>query len=278
MMLRCLIALLTLGALVLAAPASATPGAIQPGDQLVGGGTLSFVFDGVGEHAGKVYITTAAHIVDEGESVGSLPYENFGTVVLRGTPGVHEKDWAFIEVKPEFHQYVKAAVKGHPEYPTGIATKQDTFAGDLLQFSGYGAFFQMTPTTQEQRVGVLLAHEPTFVRFVGPGTPGDSGGPIVHVESGKALSLHFGPGLGPTYDSILSQAAERGLTVMLRTVESDSGAGGAERDVPNSTASTRAAYPDAEAAKEMPVGALGNALAVVLIALLPRSRRWCRRN
>lgn len=215
--------------LVLATPATATIGTIQPGDRSVSGGagcTLNFVFDGVGALAGKVYMGTAAHCVHfVGESVSSWPYEDFGTVAIIGNAGAAATDWAFIEVKPEFHRFVKAAVKGHPDHPTGIAVANETFAGDLLQFSGYGTGFGETAPTQEKRVGVLTAYERDRVLVVGPVIYGDSGGPIVHIPTGKAISLQSRlcavgacTEVGPAYADVLKQAARRGFTVELRTV------------------------------------------------------------
>lgn len=219
---------LALVGLVLATPATATIGTIQPGDQSVSGGagcTLNFVFDGVGALAGKVYMGTAAHCVSAvGDSVSSWPYDGFGTVAIIGSADSASTDWGFIEVMPEFHRFVKAAVKGHPTYPTGVATRTETSEGDLLQFSGYGMGFGTTAPTQEKRVGALAAHERDRVLVVGPVIFGDSGGPVVHIPTGKAISLQsrlcVGPcsEVGPNYEDILAQAARSGFTVQLRTV------------------------------------------------------------
>lgn len=224
-----LLATLAFLAVAVAAPANATIGTIQPGDQSVSGGagcTLNFVFDGVGALAGRVYIGTAAHCVSRvGDSVSSWPYDDFGTVAIIGSASLAATDWAFIEVKPDFERFVRAAVKGHPEFPTGIATRDDTMPGDLVQYSGYGMVFGSTAPTQEERVGVLTLHEEKRVQVVGPTIYGDSGGPIVHIESGKALSLQSRlcavgacSEIGPAYDDVLEQAARRGFTVELRTV------------------------------------------------------------
>lgn len=223
------LSLLVLAALLFLAPATATIGTIQPGDQSVSGGsgcTLNFAFDGVGALAGKVYMGTAAHCVGAvGDSVSSWPYDDFGTVAIIGSAGSAPTDWAFIEVKPEFHRLVKAAVKGHPEYPTGIATRAETDAGDLIQFSGYGMVFGTVAPTQEKRVAVLTEHRQDAVLVLGPVIYGDSGGPIVHIPTGKAISLQSRLCLvgacweiGPNYEDILRQAAARGFTVQLRTV------------------------------------------------------------
>lgn len=191
-----------------------------------GGCTLNFVFDGVGALEGDVYLGTAAHCVGfVGQSVSSSPYANFGTVAIIGSADWARSDWAFILVKPEFEQFVRAAVKGHPEYPTGIAAFGETLPGDPIQLSGYGMIFGATTATQEKRVGALTIHEKDRVQIAAPVIFGDSGGPIVHIPTGKALSLNSrlcGGGacteIGPAYDNIMVQAAKRGFTVELRTV------------------------------------------------------------
>lgn len=214
---------------LLVGPATATIGTIQPGDVMTsstGGCTLNFVFDGVGALEGNVYIGTAAHCVSAvGQSISSSPYQDFGTVAIIGSADRARSDWAFILVKAEFEQYVRAAVKGHPEFPTGIATMADTLPGHPIQLSGYGMVFGSTTPTQEQRVGVLTIHEVDRVQIAAPVIFGDSGGPIVHIPSGKALSLNSRlcavgacTEIGPAYDNVMLQAAARGFTVELRTV------------------------------------------------------------
>lgn len=216
-------------AVLLLAPATATVNTIQPGDAMsssIGGCTLNFVFDGVGALAGKVYLGTAAHCVSRvGEEIDSAPYANFGTVAIIGSASWARSDWAFIEVKPDFHRYVKAAVKGHPDMPTGIVTAAETLPGDPIQLSGYGMVFGSTTPTQEQRVGALTLYEPDRVQIVAPVVFGDSGGPIVHIPTGKAISLNSrlcGGGacteIGPAYDNIMTQLAAKGFTIELRTV------------------------------------------------------------
>lgn len=224
-----LLAALTLGAILLLAPAQATIGTIQPGDQSVSGGsgcTLNFVYDGVGDDAGRVFMGSAAHCVSAlGDSVSSWPYADFGTVALIGSEATAPTDWALIEVKPELHRVVRAAVKGHPSYPTGLALAGETEIGDMVQLSGYGTGFGASAPTQERRVGVLGIHEAHQHQIVAPVVWGDSGGPIVHVPSGGALGLHSRLCLawacteyGPTIEGVIAQAAAKGVTVQLRTV------------------------------------------------------------
>lgn len=215
-------------ALLLLAPASATIGTIQPGDHMSShtGCTLNFVYDGVGALEGRVFLGTAAHCVAElGQPVSSSPYASFGAVAAIGDAGRARTDWALIEVKPDFERYVRAAVKGHPDHPTGVAFSTLTSPGDPVQLSGYGTVFSETTPTQERRVAVLTFHEPMQHQIVGPVVWGDSGGPLVHVPTGGALGLHSRlcavgacTEYGPTIEGVLAQAAAQGFTVELRTV------------------------------------------------------------
>lgn len=211
-----------------AEPAAATD-TIQPGDLVhtsVGSCTLNFVFDGTGPRAGNVYIGTAAHCV---RSVGELAStgggEEFGVVAAFGNPWRYTaRDWALIEVLPEFESSISPTLKGHPAYPTGYTTADETNVGDLVQLSGYGVPFYATTPTQEQRRGVVSLDEEYQHRVYAPLLWGDSGGPIVHVPTGKALGIvsrlctALCTETGPTVRGIVEQAAAAGFPVTLRTV------------------------------------------------------------
>ena len=83
------------------APAGAVD-TLQPGDYVetsVGSCTLSFVYDGLGSLAGKVYIGTAAHCVSNvGELVRDIDGATVGRVALIGNANITAQDYAFIEV------------------------------------------------------------------------------------------------------------------------------------------------------------------------------------
>ena len=210
------------------APAGAAGEPIQPGVEIVTGGsgcTLNFIYDGTGALAGKVYGGTAAHCV---QSVGQTSQlgtgETFGTVALIGDENSTVADYAFIEISPALHSRVSAAVKGHPTYPKGVTTASETAVGDLVQLSGYGLGFGLTQPTQEKRVGLVASDDAEMHTTVAPLIFGDSGGPLVHVPSGKAwgivsrLCIGICEEEGPTVEGLLAKAAARGFTVRLRTV------------------------------------------------------------
>jgi hypothetical protein len=210
----------------LSAQAATDP--IQPGDEIsttVGGCTLNFIYDGTGAQAGKVFGGTAAHCVTAaGQDVQLGTGETFGRVAFVGDQNTTQDDYAFIEILPAFVARVSPAMKGNPSYPTGVALPAETTLGDTTQLSGYGMGFGVTATTQERRVGVLSYDDEEIYTVVAPLIFGDSGGPVAHVKSGKALGIvsRLCVGLceeeGPTVHGLLTKAAVRGFTVNLRTV------------------------------------------------------------
>ena len=202
---------------------------VQPGVEIstsVGGCTLNFIYDGTGAQAGKVFGGTAAHCVSglgEDVQLGSTG-ETFGDVALIGDEDSTVADYAFIEIRSEFLSRVRAAMKGHPTYPTGVATASETTIGDTVQLSGYGVGFGLTGPTQERRVGVISYDDAEEHEVIAPLIFGDSGGPLVHVATGKAygivsrLCIGVCEEEGPTVEGLLAKAAARGFTVTLRTV------------------------------------------------------------
>lgn len=217
---------------VAARPApAATP--IQPGAFMAAGGgcTMNFVFDGIGGLAGsKVYVGTAGHCVS---AVGDPVIDGDGAVwgrvaFIGGTSLEAESDFAFIEVLSEHLFRVDPSMKGHPGYPTGVTSFNETTLGDLLQFSGYGSLVEYTAFTREQRIGILTDDYPTLYGSLDAALPGDSGGPVVHIPTGKALGIvsqvcaplcgSLSPSIGPTVQGMIDQAAEAGFFVALRAV------------------------------------------------------------
>ena len=228
---RALGALATLAAtavLAPATPATAANGFLQPGDYMVAGSaacTTNFVYDGTGSLAGRVFLGTAAHCVSSvGQDVRDASNVVWGDVALIGNENAAAPDYAFVEVRTGHVSRVRAAVKGHPMYPTGVTTSGETAFGDLVQVSGYGLGFDISTPTQERRVAVLTSDNASTHNVAGPIDFGDSGGPLVHIPTGKALGIvsRLCVGActetGPTVEGLLALAAARGFTVRLRTV------------------------------------------------------------
>jgi hypothetical protein len=220
-----LIVLLVASLLVVTVPTGANQGSIQPGDQVSGVCTLNYVFDGVGDDAGRVFIGTAAHCLDLGEVVSTAGFNDFGTVVYDGGAG-DGLDFALIEIDPQYHGSVKAHVAGHPDIPSGLATWTDTQIGDLLLLSGHGIGLGAQQTVRENRVGPLVNDDPDQFYAEVPTIFGDSGGPVAHTDPGAAFGLVTGIIIGvPTYalygpaiDGAIDDAQAAGFDIELRTV------------------------------------------------------------
>lgn len=216
--------LLSTALLVAAVPTGAQAGSIiQPGDFITignAGCTLNFVFDGPHD---EVYVGSAAHCGETGQSVSTSGSNNFGTVVYDDDGGI---DFMLIRVKKAFRDQVRPQVKGHPEWPTGVASHGETAIGDLLGMSGNGIGFGFTSVTREERVGPLVTDGRSEYCAGTPATFGDSGGPIVHIPTGKALGVVSrispfecaGSLTGPMVGFGLTRAMVAGFPAKLRTV------------------------------------------------------------
>lgn len=194
---------------------------LQPGDIVTGPTgqcTLDFVFDGPG---GEVYFGIAAHCIDLGDTMSSTAYGGFGTAVYDDDAF---RDFGLIQVAATKVAHVSPVVKGHPGTPTGYTVSSGTSLGDLVAFSGYGVGFGAAPATQEDRVGVLFSDSPTRYCVDGPVIFGDSGGPVIHVPTGKALGVvsHLAPECpawlaGTTIEGAIARATFDGFPITLRT-------------------------------------------------------------
>ncbi len=228
---------LVVASLVVATPTNAgTP--VHPGDYMessIGGCTLGFAFNGTGDKAGNVYFSTAAHCVDAvNEDIRLLSGTIIGDVAAIGNADSVATDWALIQVREPYEGDVRGAVRGHPTFPTGYTNSSETSQFDLVRHSGYGLGFDLLPLTRESRVGLLGSDSGEEYDLIGLDISGDSGGPVMHDKTGKALGLVSqgcvtavlpvpGPcgggvatSLGPTVQGIVHKAGQKGFTVSLR--------------------------------------------------------------
>ena len=245
---RLLVAGALAGAMVIASLAVAMPTnagtPVHPGDFMessLGGCTLGFAFDGTGSKAGNVYFATAAHCVDHvNEDIKLLSGTVIGDVAAIGSAASEASDWALIQVREPFEGDVRGAVRGHPTFPKGYTNSTETSQFDLVRFSGYGLGYEVLDLTRESRVGLMGADSGESYDLIGLDTYGDSGGPVMHDKTGKALGLVSrgcgiavglpiglpvpmtlcgGPlatSVGPTVQGVLFKAAAKGFTVSLR--------------------------------------------------------------
>lgn len=208
----------------LAPSAASAVAPIQPGSRIsiegVPSCTLGFIFDGKGRMSGKVFGTTAAHCAPRpGLKVSLLEsQEVFGKIAVTGG-----FDWALVEVFPAYYERVSASVKGYPRFPSGYTRPWKTRYGDAIQQTDW-------PYGGIPRQARMLKDAAREYSAEGPVISTDSGGPVVHVESGAALGLvswqaechlpstgcsTFG---GPSVQGILSMAADEGFPIALRTI------------------------------------------------------------
>lgn len=199
------------------------------------GCALAWIFSG----GGNTYGATAAHCVSGSGAPVNLatnlygPIERIGQVAFMGNADEPGRDYAFIRIDADDLGDVNPALKGHPNIPTGVS--RSYAKGNLIQFSGHGIGFNLTAPTQERRMGVLNATDGVEHDVLGAVTPGDSGGPVGNVTDGNtafgivntvgvgantdALTVVTAGEGGANLDFVLQDAASRGFSVTLRTVD-----------------------------------------------------------
>lgn len=198
---------------------------IRPGASLGGYCTLNFVF---ADDAGNAYIGTAAHCTDDvGERVATSGLGAFGTVVydsdlVAGTSP--QNDFSLILIDAHLVARTHPAMIGH-EGPTGVAQSADLAVGDRVDVYGYGMVVGSLAQTRA-RWGVLMDADAESYRENMPAVNGDSGAPLLHHETGKALGIisHYGINVPPTTDEgplmtlVLDDLEAAGWQVRLVTV------------------------------------------------------------
>jgi hypothetical protein len=223
---RGLAGLVLIAATLLVPARAAHAASIQPGDFMHSGGkscTLGFV----AMSGGDTFFLTAAHCVEPSAPVELADGTILGDTVAEGDsaeePSVSAMDWALIHVRPHLVPSVVGSVRGTGGTPTGVALEGETGFGDLIKHSGYGLGFELTNVTREQRYGVLVDQSDREWAAIGTDIFGDSGGPVTHVATGRAvglvsrLCLGTCTSIGPTIEGIFEQAAVAGYPLTLRT-------------------------------------------------------------
>lgn len=194
---------------------------IQPGSEVltpVGGCTLNFVW----KDAANTYVGTAGHCAEgTGGRVSTPGHGAWGSIVL-DIDG--DTDFALIRVDAAKVPMVRAAVQ-HWGGPTGVATAAETRAGDVLALYGYGVGFSVNEVTRAKQ-GVLVSDNAAQYEADTWAVYGDSGGPVLHKATGKALGIVSAfnfvdvpptTDAGPTLAHIQAQLAARGYNVVLQT-------------------------------------------------------------
>lgn len=167
---------------------------IQPGSLVnVGGGfcTLNFVFQ---DSQGTVYVGSAGHCMEAGDTAEALGVGTFGTAVFAsGSP-----DFGLIEVDDDKRHLVQPRmceqVWGH-EGPTGLWSEGSI--GSRLYLFGFGIATDVTDETRD-RTGPFVRTDGWRVSHAVPSAPGDSGAPILN-DAGEAVGIHYATALGSLF-------------------------------------------------------------------------------
>lgn len=198
-----------------AAEAPIRPGAFMDAPA---GCTLNFVF----ADDSALYIGTAGHCTDRiGDRVSTPATGAFGTVVYRRLAGWD--DVALIRIDQDQRSRVGIALERFGA-PTGVTLAAETAAGDAIGLEGNGVLLGEAAATRS-RIGVLGGDTDGYFVAELPALFGDSGGPVVHLGSGKALGVVSGiaptvpPGTfaGTTIDRMLILASQAGFALRLVT-------------------------------------------------------------
>jgi hypothetical protein len=181
-----LLAAAAVAAVLVPAPARAVPPTkpIQPGAEVQIGGafcTLNFVF----RSGSAYYIGTAGHCAastGQRALAGSL---DFGSVVF--TRNDATLDFALIRIDAGDVDQMEPAVRQWGG-PTGILGRTAGAQGDVVNFYGYGLVLGSLAQTRP-RQGVLVSYGSTHYQMDAPAVNGDSGAPVLHAETGRALGI-----------------------------------------------------------------------------------------
>lgn len=182
-----------LAALLPSAPAHASDMPIQPGAIIftdVSQCTMNFMYR---DSAARLYASTAGHCVGAiGGRSSDQNKDEFGTTVWQ-VDGTH--DFALIRIDPSRYADVSPQMRIWGG-PTGYTTSDMTTVGDVVLQHGYGIGYGSNAVTRPRR-GALEWDTYFGFGFAGLASFGDSGGPALHLATGRAIGFVNGLG-GPT--------------------------------------------------------------------------------
>lgn len=204
---------------------------LRPGASLGGYCTFNWVYTSPN---GTAYVGTAAHCTDgPGEELhlgdgdrGTGPM--VGTVVFdsdNASEAPDVMDFTLVRLADGWIGRTHPAMIGW-DGPTGVLTADDASTGDRIGVHGHGLVFHQTEATQD-RPGVLTSMDEQTYEIQSPFIFGDSGGPVIHAETGRALGVVSGAtfgvqvppytNVGPTVDFVLRTLHELGWDVEMAT-------------------------------------------------------------
>ncbi len=159
---------------------------LRPGAP-IGWCTFNFLFTAPN---GTYYVGTAAHCTDgPGERIPLVGHGEIGTVVYdsnNATESSTNADFALIQLDDGLNLKSNPTMVNHAG-PTGFATDADVAVGDRIEHHGYATVWGQTELTRD-REGILTAFGDDYCAE-SPVWWGDSGSPVLHAASGKALGI-----------------------------------------------------------------------------------------
>lgn len=190
--------------------------------------TYNFVFykPGTAKTAPKAYIGTAGHCTETvGQRMSHPELGEIGTVVYDSDLVESTVDFSLVEIDTKMVSQTNPEVL-HWGGPTGVVSQEDLQVGDEVDIYGYGLVVGMNEATRP-RQGYLVAKTEEEYQADMPAVNGDSGAPLLHHETGKALGIisRYGFTVPPSTDQgplmpwILEELAEAGFHVRLATVK-----------------------------------------------------------
>jgi hypothetical protein len=133
-------------------------------------------------------VGTAAHCTERvGERVTVPGTGQIGTVVYDSDSVGSDVDFTLIRIDDELVGRTNPQVRGFSG-PTGSVAPAELQRGDLVDVFGYGVVVGSREQTRARR-GVLMNWDATEYAINMPAVNGDSGGPILHSSTGKALGI-----------------------------------------------------------------------------------------
>lgn len=231
---------------------------VQPGIPIDGGCTLAFVLTSAVN--ASVYGVTAGHCLND-RGVGAPVHHDNERGPKIGTVAAYEHwrtvDWGLIRLDADVLNRTSPAVKGNGG-PTGLADASSYRRDDVLCTRGHSVYSlpRDWAGSYERPCGLFADHIPgnssrdpcdpvgreclwsnetealDWFTWYGPVAWGDSGGPVIHAESGRAVGINTqihwpaidgsdGTALGPTLASVLDRAKTFGYHLRLATAPHD---------------------------------------------------------
>ncbi len=136
-----------------------------------------------------VYAGTAAHCTDEvGEKVRVDGFAApIGAVVFDSDDIGSAVDFSLIQLYPGVEAHANPKMLGW-DGPYGAITTDDLAVGDLVDLHGYGMVLGQNSLTRDRFGALMDWTEDEFIVDM-PAVPGDSGAPLLHDATGKALGI-----------------------------------------------------------------------------------------